>query len=191
MTDKPLKSLNGKKFEGVLAEPIDTGMFMPVRLDDSAWPTYLQAHTMAMISLRLAKMPALARHLGIDVELYNLSDPSNGLGLMMLYGRIAQELAGHIIPGFMEKPRGKHPREIVRLIRRAVDAMKEHGKAGSDLEACRNFLKFETPDLGRPGKKSELEKKARSLCNLVAKDRANVRRTEKPLHKKLRLRVVK
>jgi hypothetical protein len=33
MTDKPLKSLNGKKFEGVLAEPIDHGLFMPLLLD--------------------------------------------------------------------------------------------------------------------------------------------------------------
>jgi len=42
MKDKPLKSLNGKRFEGVLAEPIDTGMFMPVREDDLAWPKYFE-----------------------------------------------------------------------------------------------------------------------------------------------------
>jgi hypothetical protein len=191
MKEKPLKTLNGKKFEGGLAEPIDTGMFMPVRPDDPAWPTYLQAHAMVMSSLRLAKMPALAQHLGIDVENYGLSDPSNGLGLMMLYARIAQELAAHVVPGFMEKPRGKHPREIVGVIRKAVDFAKEHGKFGSDLEACRNFLKLETPDLGRPGKRSELEQKAKSLRNLVAKDRANAARAEKAVHKKTALRIVK
>jgi hypothetical protein len=191
MADKPLKTLNGKKFEGALAEPIDTGMFMPVRLDDPAWPTYLQAHAMLMSSLRLAKMPALAQHLGINVEHYGFSDPSNGFGLMMLYGMIAQELASHVVPGFQEKSRGKHPREIIRLIRNGVDFAKLHGKAGSDLEACRNFLKLETPDLGKPGKKSELEQKAKSLRNLVAKDRANAARAEKAVHKKPRLRVVK
>lgn len=191
MTDKPLKSLNGKKFEGVLAEPIDTGMFMPVRPDDPAWPKYLEAHHWAMHSQRMAKMPALAHHLGIDIEMLDLSDTSNGSGLMMLLGRVALELAGHVVPGFQEKSRGKQPREVIRVIRNAVDAMKESGKVGSDLEAAREFIKFETPDLARPGRKSELERRAKSLRNLLAKDRAAAARAEKALHKKTRLRVVK
>jgi hypothetical protein len=191
MTDKPLKTLNGKKFDGVLAEPIDTGMFMPLRDDDPAWPKYLQTHAMVMSSLRMAKMPALAQHLGIDVESFGLSDPSNGLGLAMLCTRVAQELAGRVVPGFMEKSRGKHPREIVRLIRAAADFAKKAGKASSDLDVCRALLKHETPDLARPGNKSELERRAKSLRNLVAKDRAAADRAEKALHKKPRLRVVK
>ena len=191
MTDKPLKSLNGKKFEGVLAEPIDTGLFMPVRLDDPAWPLYLQAKAMVMSSQRMSKIPALADHLGIDVDLYNLNDPSNGAGLMMLLSRVGLELAGQVIPGFAEKSRGKHPREVVRKIREAVDAVKAANNASSDFEACRNFLKFETPDLARPGKRTELDKRARSLQNLIAKDRASAARAEKALHKKPRLRIVK
>jgi hypothetical protein len=188
---KPLKSLNGKKFEGALAEPIDTGMFMPIRPDDPAWPQYLQAHAMMMSTQRMAKMPALARHLGIDVDHYNLSDPSNGLGLLMLCGSIAQELAGRVVPGFQEKPRGKNPREVVAFIRMAVDAMKAGGKASSDHEACKSFLKFETPDLARPGNRTELNKRARSLANLIAKDRTTAAKAEKALHKKPRLSVVK
>jgi hypothetical protein len=192
MADKPLKSLNGKKFEGVLAEPIDHGFFMPVLLpDDPAWPLYLRAIKLKKRELRLDKMQALARHLDIDIEQFNLTDPSNGFGLMMFYAVIAETLASHMIPGFMEKPRGKHPREIVRLIRECVDAMKANGKAGSDLEACRDFLKHETPELARPRNKSELEQKAKSLRNLVARDRASVERAEKAVHKKPGLRVVK
>jgi hypothetical protein len=186
MTDKPLKSLNGKKFEGALAEPIDTGLFMPSLLlpnDDPAWPLYLNQRKLIMIDQRLTKMPALARHLDIDVERF--TDAST------LYTAIALKLASHVVPGFQEKSRGKQPREIVRLIRRAVDAMKDNGKAGSDLEACRDFLKHETPELARPGNKSELEQKAKSLRNLVAKDRANAKRAAKALHKKPGLRVVK
>jgi len=136
-------------------------------------------------------MPALAEHLGIDVEVYGLSDPSNGIGLMMLYGRIAQELAGRVIPGFMEKSRGKHPREIVRLTREMVDAMKEHGKAGSDLEACRNYLKFATPELAKPGRKSELEKKGK-ITTEFSRQRSRRRQTRrKGASQKTPLRVVK
>jgi hypothetical protein len=137
MTDKPLKSLNGKKFEGVLAEPIDDGLFMPLMKDDPAWPVYLQAVEIKRRQLRLDKMPALARHLGIDVERFNLADPANVSGLMMFYATIAEKLAGQIIPGFQNKPRGKQPREIVRLIRKAIDHVKDNGGAESDLEACR------------------------------------------------------
>jgi hypothetical protein len=191
MTDKPLKSLNGKKFEGVLAEPIDDGFFMPLLHDDPAWPVYLQAAKLKRQQLRLDKMPALARHLGIDVERFNLADPANLSGLMMFYATVAEKLASHVVPGFQEKPRGKHPREIARLIRQGVDAMKENGKATSDLEACRDFLKFETPDLARPHNRTELEKKAESLCNLISKDRSDAERAEKALHKKQPLRVVK
>lgn len=191
MTDKPLKSLNGKKFEGELAEPIDTGLFMPLGGDDPTWLLYLRTRARMLSEQRRAKMPALARHLGINVNDFNLSDPANGVGLLMFYAVIAENLAGHVVPGFAEKERGKHPQEIVRLIRRAVDAAKEAGKASSDLDFCSSFLKHETPDLARPGNKSELARRARSLCNLVAKDRASAARAEKAVHKKARLRVVK
>jgi hypothetical protein len=191
MTDKPLKSLNGKKFEGVLAEPIDTGLFMPLLPDDPAWPKYLQAQALMLNSKRLAKMPELARHLDIDVEQFNLSDPANGGGLLMLYGIIAEKLASLVVPGFQEKSRGKHPREVVRMIRMAIDSTKENSKFGSDREACLSYLKIEDPELARPHNRTELEKKAESLCNLISEDRADAARAEKALHKKQPLRVVK
>ena len=92
MKEKPLKGLNGKKFEGVLAEPIDDGFFMPLLHDDPAWPVYLQAVELKRRELRLDKMQALARHLDIDVKPFNLADPSNGTGLMMFYAVIAEKL---------------------------------------------------------------------------------------------------
>jgi len=190
MTDKPLKSLNGKKFEGVLAEPIDDGFFMPLLHDDPAWPVYLQAVELKKRQLRLDKMSALARHLGIDVEKFGLADPANLSGLMMFYATIAEKLASHVVPGFQEKSRGKHPREIVRAIRRGVDWMKETGKAGSDEDAARDFLKFEKPELARPHNRTELERKTRSLCNRISKDRI-AENAEEALHKKTVLQIVK
>jgi hypothetical protein len=190
MTDK--KSLNGKKFEGVLAEPIDTGLFMPILANDPAWPKYLEAHRLLLDSKRREKIVDLARHLDIDVEAFNLSDPSNGIGLLMLYSRVAIELASHVVPGFQEKSRGKQPREIVRAIRIAVDLAKKNPKGKkSEFELCRDYLKGEMPDLARPGKRTELDKKARSLANRISNDRVAAKREEKALHKKPPLRVVK
>jgi hypothetical protein len=191
MADKPLKSLNGKKFEGVLAEPIDHELFMPLVPDDPAWPLYLQARAAVMLERRLDKMTALARHLDVDLKPFNLADPANVTGLMMFYAVVATQLASHVVPGFSEQPRGKHPREIIRLTRRAADAAKASGKIVNDLEFCRYVLKAEVPDLARPGRKGELEKRAKSLRNLIAKDRAAADRAEKVLHKKTRLRIVK
>ena len=108
----------------------------------------------------------------------------------MLLGVIALKLAAGVVPGFQEKPRGKHPREIIRAIRKMVDARKEADKAGSDQEACRTFLKFETPDLARPHNKTELDQKVESLCNRISADRADAERAEKALHKKPHLRIV-
>jgi hypothetical protein len=166
-------------------------MFMPLSGNDADWQKYLLESHEELRRQRMAKMPDLARHLGIDVEQFGLPDPANGIGLMMLYAQIALDLASQAVPGFQEKPRGKHPREVIRLIRKAVDVMKENGKVKSDLDACRNFLKFEKPDLARPHNQTELEKKAESLCNLISKDRANAERAESALHKKPRLRAVK
>jgi hypothetical protein len=189
MADKPLKSLNGKKFEGVLAEAIDTDLFMPLVENDPAWPKYLEAHTLLLDHKRREKMLALARHLGIDVDQFGLADPANGWGLAFLYGRVAIELASHVIPGFQEKPRGKHPREIVRAIRIGVDRLNLQGK--SDLDACRDYLKFEQPDLAKARNRTELDKKARSLANRISNDRMAAKREEKALHKKPSLRIVK
>jgi hypothetical protein len=183
MTDKPLRSLNGKKFTGSLATPIDHGFFMPIDATISSslpespdWPEYLKRSKQELHRQRMAKMPDLARHLGIDIEQFNLSDPSNGFGLSMLLGAIALKLASHVVPGFQEKPRGKHPREIVRFTRRAIDAAKAARKDLSDLDVCREIIKLEQPELARPGKKGELERKAKSLRNLVSKDRASAER---------------
>jgi len=176
MSDKPLKALNGKKFEGALAEPIDTGLFMPLLVDAPGWPEYFTEKDKILRARRLAKMPELARHLGINLEPFNLSDPANGFGLMMLYAVVAEKLAALVVPGFREKSRGKNAREVVRFTRMAIDAAKALGKTPSDLDACRDILKLETPSLARAGNKSALEKKAKSLRNLVAKDRAGAAR---------------
>jgi hypothetical protein len=191
MADKPLRSLNGKKFKGVLAEPIDHGLYMPLtqllQRDDQVWRPFLRARARIMSDQRRAKMPALAEHLGIDLKIFNLSDPSNGTGLLFLYTAIAENLAGLVVPGFMEKPRGKHSPEIVEYTRLAADLAKTHGKVACDLDFCREIIKIETPDLARPGRKSELEKKAKTLRNLIARDRASAARARLKVRGKPRL----
>src|SRR6476646_851602 len=72
MTDKPLKSLNGKKFEGVLAAPIDTGIIFPFRPKD-LWQEFSDKNYDELHRQRIAKMPYLARHLGIQFEGLDLS----------------------------------------------------------------------------------------------------------------------
>jgi hypothetical protein len=193
MTDKLSKSLNGKKFEGVLAEPIDTGLFMPIlSKNEYAWMTYSMANKLTLREKRLDKMAALARHLDIDVEAFKLADPANLTGLMMFYATIAERLASHVVPGFLEKRRdSKNQRDIVRAIRTIADLEKENGKYSNDDDFCMDYIKHERPELARPGRKSELKKRAHTLRNLIAKDRAKAARDEKALHEKTRLRVVK
>jgi hypothetical protein len=189
MTDKPLKTLNGKKFEDELAEPIETGLLIPVKLDDPSWPEYFARRKEIMTAWRLAKMPSLALHLGIDPELFDLSTAS---GISTLCTQVAMELAAHVVPGFQEKSRGKWPREIVSRILFVVDVGKQSGKFSSDLEGCKSYLMHTEPDLARPCNKSALDDKSHTLQNLIVKERVRLRREGGDLlHKKPRLSVVK
>ena len=121
--------------------------------------------------------PSVVPSLGIDVDQFGLADPANGWGLAFLYGRVAIELASRVVPGFQEKPRGKHPREIIRAIRIGVDRLNLQGK--SDLDACRDYLKFEQPDLAKARNRTDFDKKARSLANRISNDRQNAKKEEK------------
>jgi hypothetical protein len=89
MADKPLKSLNGKKFAGPLAKPIDTGLIAPLRRRE-LWDAWIDKHHAELQRQRLAKMPALAAHLGIKFEHLDLTKYSD---VVAFYGCIVENLA--------------------------------------------------------------------------------------------------
>lgn len=190
MTDKPLKSLNGKKFTGALAEPIDTGVIIPLNRKD-LWPEFLERRHAELRRQRMAKIPDLARHLGIKFDHLDLENHSD---LLSLYGSITENLATLLIRGFQEKQAGRWPDELVMQILVAIEKGKQLGTFASDKDGCKEILKQLEPKLGRPGNRTELDHKVRSLENRVSKLRAKLKRehaAKKPVHKKPRLRIVK
>lgn len=181
MASNPVKSLNGKKLSGELLKPIDHGLYMP--LDPDSPPNYLAEVSKELRRQRMAKMPALARHLGIDVDALDLST-DDSLDWAILLRAVALDLAAAVIPGFQEKPRGKHPREIIRLGRVTIDALKMRKPGISDFDACREIVKLERPEMASPGRQSELDAEARQMMNRVSADRQGAQ-------KRKRLRVVR
>ena len=190
MTDKPLKSLNGKKFDGPLATPIDTGFFFPLGLPKDQWQQYIDKHLDELHRRRIAKVPYLARHLGIKFEHLDLSKYPD---MVAFYGCIVENIARLLIPGFEENKDGKWPRAIVRRALEEIERGKRLGEYASDLEGCKYMMMLIEPDLARPRNKSQLEQRAKTLRNLVAKQRAGLKRDHaaKTLHKKPSLRIVK
>jgi hypothetical protein len=178
MAKRAVEFLNGKELSGELTQPIDRGLYMPflgaVGSPDGA--KYLAERKKELRRLRAAKMPALARHLGIDVDRFNLS-PENGLGWMMMYAVIAERLTEELIPGFQERSRGILPLEVLGQARIAIALLKLQGKVKSQLEACEEIIKLWNPELAKPGCQSELKRKADSLRVRVAEDRLRTRKS--------------
>jgi hypothetical protein len=189
MATKPVKSLNDKALSGELIEPIDTGLFMPLWLEEPLtpeheddWRRYLLAKDKELRHLRMAKMPALARHLGIDVEALNLG-PANGTGWALLYAAVAEKLTAELIPGFQEKSRGEWPREFIHAARLAIDTIKEKTRI-SDFDACMQILqqaaqRSDDPDEAKLAKAKhvkELKAKAKQMMNRISKDRQSAKK---------------
>jgi hypothetical protein len=190
MTDKPLKSLNGKKFTGPLAAPIDTGIIFPLGLPKDRWQEYIDKNYDELHRQRVAKVPYLARHLGIQFEHLDLSSDA---GLIAFYGCIVENLARLLIPGFQEKNDGKWPPAIVLRALGEVERGKRLGEYASDLEGCKYMMTLIEPDLALPRNRTRLKQRARTLENRVSKLRVDLKRKHaaKQLHKKPRLRIVK
>ena len=178
MAKRAVEFLNGKELAGELTQPIDHGLYMPFlgAVGSREWAKYLAERKKELRRRRTAKMPALARHLGIDVDRFNLS-PENGLGWMMLYAVIAERLTEELIPGFQEKSRGTLPREVLGQARIAIALLRVKGNVQSQLEACEEIIKLWYPQLAKPGCKSELKRKADSLRVRVAEDRVRTRKS--------------
>lgn len=170
MASKPAKSLNGKKLSGELLKPIDHGLYMPPDPNSPERPNYLAEINKELRRQRMAKMPDLARHLGIDIGALDLST-DDGPDWAILLGAVALGLAAAVIPGFQEKLRGKHPREIIRLGRVTIDAVKMRKPGISDFDACREIIKLERPEMASPGRQNELDAEARQMMNRMSADR--------------------
>jgi hypothetical protein len=194
MTDKPLKSLSGKKLEGVLAEPIDLISFelVPGLHSQDEIEAYRSNQAHKLFDLRRVKIPDLARHLGLDPD----SDAYRGAdGRERLLELTLMALARETVIGFQQKREGKWPRARVFWGLQAIDASKKAGIFKNDLAACESLLKSERPELAKRSAKAELKAEAIQFRTRITKLRALLERgkklEERELHKKPRLRIVK
>jgi hypothetical protein len=194
MTDKPLKILSGKKFEGVLAEPIDLIMFdlVPGVHSQDEIEAYRSRKDRELFDLRRAKIPDLARHLGFDPD----SDAYRGAdGREMLLEFTLMALARETVMGFQQKREGKWPRARVFWGLQSIDVMKKAGVFKNDLMACESLLKTERPELAKRSAKAELKAEAIQFRTRITAMRALLDRGKKledrALHKKPALRIVK
>jgi hypothetical protein len=194
MSDKPLRSLNGKKLEGALAEPIDLMRFelVPGVHSQDEIEAYRSSKNRELFDLRRAKIPDLARHLGLDPA----SDAYRGAdGRELLLELTLMLLARETVIGFQQKDEGKWPRARVFWALQSIDALKKSGRFKDDLTACESLLRFERPELAKRSAKAELKAEAIQFRNRITKLRSALERAkkleEKTFHKKPRLRIVK
>lgn len=174
----PRKVSKIPKFTGELAKPIDTRIVFPA--NKQYWDEYIKKKLDALDKERLRKIPLLAKFLGIKFDHLDLNKWED---LAAFYGCLAMNLAILVCPGFQHKQPSKTPREIVRWLLIAIEKGKAMGVYKSDLDGCVDFLKQHEPELVRPGNRTALQKRARTLRNLVAQDRASLKRAHaKKLH---------
>jgi hypothetical protein len=184
VTEKSLKALKGKKLSGPLATPIDTGILGPLarrdltgeyigqRLDEIQL-RHAERHPAELHRQRMAKIPDLARHLGIKFEHLDLTKDGDRASF---YGSVIETLAALLIPGFQEVRAGKWPREMVVEILFTIENQKNLGKIASDLDGCMMVIEQLEPEKARPKNKSELIRKAKTLRNRVSIQRAELKR---------------
>jgi hypothetical protein len=169
---KRLRTLKGKRLSGPLATPIDTSAIIPLSRDD-LWAEYFERHFADLRRQRMAKMPELARHLGINFEHLDAANPDD---MVLLCSCIGLELARLVIPGFQEKPGGLWRRSKDFAILVEIEKLKQRGTITSDFNGCIMYLTKRDPELARPHNETELKQKARTLQNRVAGLRAELKR---------------
>ena len=159
------KKLNLPKWSGELARPIDIPWsFLNQKSLKERWPEVFRT--------RVAKLPALARALGVPPR------PREVVLLEAWYAAIALELAILVCPGFQVKP----PRS--KLFHRGnigwwftfIDKSKRVGCIKSDLEGCVEILKLTQPELARLHNKAKLQQQARTFANLIGQERTSRKR---------------
>jgi hypothetical protein len=168
----PRKRTKLPKFTGPLAKPIESALVWPMH-DDELFAEYAKAKFVDLHKLRMQKIPLLAAFLGLPFEF----DQNDAAKAVEFYARLATALAILFVPGFREKKYGKMPRPVVRSALIGIEAGKVRGLFNSDLDGCLDFLKnYYEPELARPQNKSRLQRRARTLRNLITRERACLKR---------------
>jgi hypothetical protein len=193
MTDKPLKSLNGKKFTGPLAMPIDIDhlYMMPELRGD--WPAFVEHLHRERRRQYMAKIPHLAKQL--DIQFTHL-DLQNRDDLLSFYGCIVENLATRLIPGFQEKKPRKnralektlHPLQLDGFLT-YIKLGQETGRFKTVFDGCKEVLTTFNPNLAKNANRAKLRESARTLENQLGG--LKLVRKRSPVHKKPRLRIVK
>lgn len=169
------------KFTGALAEPIKMGRLSLLKMTAEEQRAAIAKINTDLLARRIDKLPALLRHYGWKGG--KLGEVSAG----QLLGFIAR-LACDFIPGFQTvdeaartkgRPR-KHDSESLEALLHMIDIIKKLGLATTDQEACAVHVECsEDP----PRRRTDREKRARSLANLVSQARASAKRKEsKAIH---------
>jgi hypothetical protein len=174
---KPLTALKGKKLSGSLAAPIDTGVIVPNPREDlceQRRAPFVERHRAELRRLRMAKIPDLARHLGINFEHLDLTKPDEMTALCV---DTALSLAGQLIPGFQEKGAARiwSDASIFNILI-DVEQQKQRGEIATDLEGCMLKISELYPETKS---RSERTRKAKTLQNRIAGLRADLLRTAK------------
>jgi hypothetical protein len=158
-------------FNGELAKPIDTGVIIP--WDRKYWDEYIAKRQDKLFKLRMAKMPELARQLGIKFDHLDLADFRD---LTAFYGHVALNLAVWFgIPGF-QHAEPKWPPELVAAVLEECEKAKQSGTAESDLVVCLGVVQVLYPELCGNRSRDSAKTVARQLRNRVTALRARWRR---------------
>jgi hypothetical protein len=166
MPNMARKKLNLPKWSGELAKPIDIpslyGLLNPKPLEER-W--------LEVVKARVAKLPALARALGLRP-----GPPETAREAW--YAEIAVELAVLVCPGFQVKPPSSKllDRGKIGIWFLFIEKWKRDGSVKSDLEGCTEILKFAHTELKRPRNKAKLRRRARTFANLIAQERTSRKR---------------
>lgn len=165
------------KFTGELAAPIETTVVFGA--NEEYWKKQSDQRSAELHKLRVKKMPALARALGIKFDHLDLNKEAD---MVSFYGCVAMNLAILVCPGFREKER-KTSRELVRHALVAIEQAKQLGHIKSDLDGCIAIVRSLEPELAKASNRTRLKQRALTLRNLIAQDRAMLKRAHaKKLH---------
>jgi hypothetical protein len=162
------------QFTGTLAQPIDDiKLIMPLDKAREDFEKWVEESTDRLHTIRIQKMPELARQLGMQVEKFDLTTHT---GLMGFYGQLALNLAiASGIPGF-QTVRSKWPREWIKAALQDGDSRRLRGEPSPDLTACLLIVRLLDPDLRRSSRKSTAIRRAKTLRNQVSKLRQRLGR---------------
>jgi hypothetical protein len=158
------KKLNLPRWSGELARPIDIPWsFLNPKSLEERWPEVFEA--------RVAKLPALAKALGLPPR-------PRGAAREAWCAEIALELAVLVCPGFQVKPPSS------KLFHRGnigwwlafIDKWKRDGRVKSDLEGCTKILKLWQPELAQPHNRTKLRQQALTFANSIARERTSRKR---------------